>query len=162
MPSRSPSPPLSTSSPPTKATTRPSSRSPSPPPLGLSISTEVPSKAGHQEQQTQQAGGAGGGGNAFSRFISKIEFKSPAFDFGRAGGAGRGKQEERKSLVSLAGVPLVEAEDHHHHPRNSKKGKRGKEGRGTVIGITAMGERVHEREDDFGISAVVQWSSPIK
>lgn len=66
--------------------------------------------------------------------------------------------------MSLAGVPLVEAIDHHHHhhPSNSKKGKRGKEGRDTVIGITAMGERVHEREDEFGVSAVVQWSSPIK
>ena len=48
------------------------------------------------------------------------------------------------------GVPLLEAED--------KEG--GHTGPTTVIGVTSSGERIHSKEDGFGASATVQWSSP--
>lgn len=150
----SPSPP----SPPPPATTKPKT-----PPPALSTS---PTKA---------ATPTAGTGTAFSRFISKMEFKSPAFDFGRVGGK---HPEERKSIVSMAGEQLIEIESssstatphmttkswgiQHTAAYNHNSNKRGKKGRDTIIGITASGERVHEQEDEFGLSAVIQWSSPVK
>jgi hypothetical protein len=103
-----------------------------------------------------------------------MEFKGPAFDFGRIGGK---HPEERKSIVSMAGEQLTEVEKsstatshtttkswgiQHTTGNGHSHNKRGKKGRDTIIGITASGERVHEQEDEFGLSAVIQWNSPVK
>ena len=142
----------------------PPSRSKTPPP-GLPVS---PPKA-PTHRTTQSAGpslGSGGPGgtgtssNALSRLFSKMEFKSPAFDFGKMvhgkpllpGGGG----EERKSLAGEALVRQTPTSSGHTKPQKGDK----KQGKDTVIGLTASGERVHEKEDEYGLSATVQWSSP--
>ncbi len=40
--------------------------------------------------------------------------------------------------------------------------KEGEHDRDSVIGLTAAGERVHAKTDDLGVSAAVQWSSPVE
>ena len=104
-----------------------------------------------------------------------MEFKSPAFDFGRVGGKHR---EECKGIVSMAGEELTEVLSsssaatsystskrwgiQHTMGNRQNNNKQGEKGRGTIIGITASGDRVHEQEDEFGLSATIQWSSPGK
>lgn len=150
----------------------PSPPSPPPPPPASKPKTPPPALP---TSPTKAATPTAGTGTAFSRFISKMEFKSPAFDFGRVGGK---HPEERKSIVSMAGEQLTEVESssstatlhtttkswgiQHTTGNAHSHNKRGKKGRDTIIGITAAGERVHEQEDEFGLSAVIQWSSPVK
>lgn len=102
-----------------------------------------------------------------------MEFKSPAFDFGRVGGKHR---EECKSIVSMAGEKLTEVKSSSgadtSHPKIKRWGiqhtmgtrqnnnEPKKKGKDIIIGITASGQRVHEQEDEFGLSAAIQWSSP--
>ena len=130
-------------------------------------------------------------GNAFSRFMSKIEFKGPTFDFGRKGeekkrgsfslagkeliSFGYVSKSDPQSMLGLlswhffaifpppAGVPLMDVDV----KKESKEGGRGGGGGGgnSVIhrvGITPTGERVHAKEDNLGVSAVVEWSSPVR
>jgi len=109
-----------------------------------------------------------GGGTVFSRFIGKMELKSPAFEFARVGP----KQHSggRRSIVSMAGQHLIEVEGTAASPpllkawgihqsgsiiRNKNRGKKGHE---KLLGMTESGERVYEMEDEIGLSAKVQWT----
>jgi len=69
--------------------------------------------------------------------------------------AGIGRLIEQCNLLPFfisTGEPLLEYE----------AAKEGEHDRDSVIGLTAAGERVHAKTDDLGVSAVVQWSSPVE
>lgn len=110
--SRSPSPPPR---PPGEDKNAARSKSPPEPPPELALSpvrspTPATSAAAatplarHSHPLSSSGTASNGTGNAFSRFISKakIEFKSPAFDFGRKGHVQH--DDKRRPRVSLTGT----------------------------------------------------------
>lgn len=54
------------------------------------------------------------------------------------------------------GEPLLE------YDGTGAAAEEGKHDRSSVIGLTAAGERVHGKTDEFGVSAAVQWNSPVE
>jgi hypothetical protein len=65
-------------------------------------------------------------------------------------------------LVTLITIRTVHAGEPLLEYNGSQSETEGTHDRSSVIGLTAAGERVHARADDFGLSAVVQWSSPVE